>query len=108
VTPFGGSARTSRVWSVVEIVGEIGDEYDAPRELPARRARRLPASARTPVVEVNERFGWNLPRGEGETLAGVPLAGLGCGEVVVAGRPWRATARAEAEGRIVVPGLRGP
>jgi magnesium and cobalt exporter, CNNM family len=34
-------------------------------------------SARAPVSEVNERFGWNLPQGEYETLAGLVLERLG-------------------------------
>jgi len=34
-------------------------------------------SARAPVSQVNERFGWNLPQGEYETVGGVVLERLG-------------------------------
>jgi Mg2+/Co2+ transporter CorB len=63
---------------VEEIVGEIGDEYDAPRELYRRVAPGVFAvSARAPVSQVNERFGWNLPQGEYETVGSLVLERLG-------------------------------
>ena len=63
---------------VEEIVGEIEDEYDAPRELYRRVAPGVfVVSARAPVSQVNERFGWNLPQGEYETVGGLALERLG-------------------------------
>ncbi len=94
---------------VEEIVGEIEDEYDAPRDLYRRLAPGLFAvSARAPVAEVNERFGWNLPHGEYETIGGLVLERLGHvpkpGDGVRAGRVEivvsRASARAVQEVRV--------
>jgi len=94
---------------VEEIVGEIQDEYDAPREHYRRIAPGVfVVSARAPVSEVNERFGWNLPQGEYETLAGLVLERLGRvpkpGERLEVGRVqievMRASARAVQELRV--------
>jgi CBS domain containing-hemolysin-like protein len=60
------------------------------------------------VSEVNERFGWNLPQGEYETLAGLVLERLGRvpkpGDRLDAGRValevTRASARAVHELRV--------
>jgi Mg2+/Co2+ transporter CorC len=90
-------------------VGEIEDEYDTRRSLYRRVARGVyVVSARAPVAEVNERFGWNLPQGEYETLGGLVLERLGrvpkSGDSVHAGRVrievTRASARAVQELRV--------
>jgi Mg2+/Co2+ transporter CorC len=65
-------------------------------------------SARAPVADVNERFGWNLPQGEYETVGGLVLERLGRvpkpGDTLVAGRVHievtRASARAVQELRV--------
>ena len=67
-------------------------------------------SARAPVADLNERFGWNLPLGEYETVGGLVLDRLGRvpkpGDGVRAGRVrlevTRASARAVLELRVAV------
>jgi len=117
VDEYGGAVGLLTVEDVVEeIVGEIEDEYDAPRDLYRRVAPGVfLVSARASIVEVNERFGWNLLQGEYETLAGLLLDSLGRvpkpGDTLRAGRVRlevvRATRRAVQEVRIVVPGVEG-
>ena len=110
VDEYGGAVGLVTVEDVVEeIVGEIEDEYDAPRDLFRRVAPGIySVSARAPVAEVNERFGWNLPQGEYETIGGLVLERLGRvpkpGDAVRAGRVEivvsRASARAVQELRV--------
>jgi CBS domain containing-hemolysin-like protein len=96
---------------VEEIVGEIEDEYDVRPELYRRVAPGVfVVSARAPVADLNERFGWNLPVGEYETVGGLLLDRLGRvpkpGDGVRAGRVrlevTRASARAVLELRVAV------
>ncbi len=102
VDEYGGGVGLVTVEDVMEeIVGEIEDEYDEPRDLYRRIAPGVfVVSARASVVEVNERFGWNLPQGEYETLAGLVLERLGHvpkpGDAVQAGRVELVVSRASA------------
>ncbi|HLY38518.1 MAG TPA: hemolysin family protein [Candidatus Binatia bacterium] len=123
VDEYGGFVGLVTVEDLVEeIVGEIQDEYDAPREHYRRVAPGVwLVSARAPVSEVNERFGWNVPPGEYETLGGFVLERLGRvpkpGDVLPAGRVRIVVARASAravqelrieEGRVARRDVRRP
>jgi putative hemolysin len=62
-----------------EIVGEIEDEYDVAEELTrVVGPRTLAVAGRTPVAELNERFGLRLPESDDyATIAGLVVERLG-------------------------------
>lgn len=80
VDEYGGASGILTVEDLLEeVVGEIEDEYDAREELVTIiNSRLLVALARTPVAELNDRFGFKLPESdEYATIGGLVVERLG-------------------------------
>lgn len=73
VDEYGGTAGLVTLEDIVEeIFGEIKDEYDYDRKLYRTSADgSLIVNARAEIEEINEKFNFNLPKGEYETLGGL-------------------------------------
>lgn len=75
----GGTAGVVTLEDLVEeVVGEVEDEFDTARRRPERLADgRWRLRGEMPLVEVQERFGMDLPAEEAHTLGGLVMELLG-------------------------------
>lgn len=76
IDEYGGAVGIVAIEDILEeVVGEIADEYDT-QEDPVREIGpgAWAVDGRAEIERLNERFTWNLPSGEYETLAGLLLS----------------------------------
>lgn len=77
VDEFGGTAGLVAIEDILEeLVGEIEDEYDVPdRDIVVLSPTETLVDGKTPLEEINELLGLQLPEDEYETIAGL-VSGL--------------------------------
>ena len=90
---FGGTAGLVTMEDLIEeLVGEIYDEHDETQAVSRAAGGETVLDGATPVADVNERFGTQIPDGDYTTIGGVIFGALGrlpvAGDRAAVGGAW--------------------